>query len=160
MKKKKKTWGQLNIFVHQYWTYLPPCDLYDVILPNLGLFWCFLAYFCPKSTCLIDILMFLDTVCILLGIYCKIGVFRCVTSSSCSKHWCQRVLVKMSIKPIIIFSEVNIMYHVLHQNLSITSPKNLFSGPNKRGQLFFLGLLAQPTYLPSVLGQHSGTPLD
>ncbi len=35
---QKNTWGRLNIFVHRRWTYLPPRDLYDVILPNLGLF--------------------------------------------------------------------------------------------------------------------------
>ncbi len=35
---QKNTWGRLNIFVHQRWTYLPPRDLCDVILPNLVLF--------------------------------------------------------------------------------------------------------------------------
>ncbi len=111
---QKNTWGWLNIFMHWRWTYLPPRDLYDVILPNLGLFWCFLAQFCPKSTCLIHILMFLHTVHILLDIYCKISLLRCVTSWWCIKHWCQRVLVKMSIKPVIIFSEVNILYHGMY----------------------------------------------
>ncbi len=52
---KKKTVGRLNIFVHQCWTYLPPCDLYDVILPNIGLFSHFLAHFLCKSTCIMDI---------------------------------------------------------------------------------------------------------
>ncbi len=32
------TWGRLNISMHWRWTYLHPHDLYDVILPNLGLF--------------------------------------------------------------------------------------------------------------------------
>ncbi len=56
--KKKKTVGQLNIFVHRRWTYLPPRDLYDVILLNIGLFLHLLAHFPCKSICIMDIPMF------------------------------------------------------------------------------------------------------
>ncbi len=63
--KKKKTWSWLNIFIHRCWTYLPPHNLYDVIL------------------------------CILLDVYCKISLLRYLTSSWCGKHWCQKVPVKI-----------------------------------------------------------------
>ncbi len=56
---KKKDSGSIKYFVHQRWTYLPPRDLYDVILPNIGLFSHFLAHFPCKSTCIMNIPMYL-----------------------------------------------------------------------------------------------------
>ncbi len=84
-----------------------------------------------------------------------------MTSSQCSKHQCPRALVKMFVTPAIISSVVSrrycgIYYIMIHSKYpSKTHFWTLTGGVN----FFFLGLPAQPTYLPGVLGQRSGTPL-